>query len=98
MALFGTILEKNNYSFASCIGNLPVLPFPFGADLRIGNEYWYTPVTDGGNFRGFTMSPYTTGSSAPTPDSFRVTKVTDIKTGDTYTVVANQSAVYAATD
>lgn len=93
-----TAIEKNGLSFADCLNNLPVVRLPFGADLRVGNEMWMVPVGEGGVFRGYKHIAYTTGSSAPTPDSFRATTVGDVRTGDFYVIAATADNITAAAD
>lgn len=96
--IFATAIEKDGFTFSDCLNNLPVVPLPYGADLRARREVWMTPVGTNGAFQGYRQTAWVTGSAAPTVDSFRATVVYDAKTGEHYTIVANLSAINGAAD
>lgn len=101
MSLKASVLDKNGVpvgmecAFAG--GTLPVYSIPF-TDLRVVGEFWATPVKDGWIMRGYKYTTTIGTVSAPTVDSFKVTKVEDRLNGTTYVLVADQSAIEGASD
>lgn len=79
------VIQKGNVTFALC--GAQVLAVPCGDDaVGIDGEYWATPVKDNGVFRGYIPRK---AVAAPTYDSFKIVKIYDKQSGNTYWVVGS---------
>jgi hypothetical protein len=94
-----TVLQKNNNNFVCnpCGGYGVDMPVPAGSQSTVGAEYWAVPVKDD-FLQGFKYDVYHSGVAAPTIDSIRCFKVTNLLNSDYYMVVGTiaQYEVYAA--
>jgi hypothetical protein len=99
MPIYASLLERNGIMIGrDCIDSLSVLPvesIPFFDDLQIVDEKYAVPVKDNGLLRGF---KYVSATSAPTPDSFIVTRAKDRITSETYVINATRANLEAATN
>lgn len=94
-----TVLQKNLQTFfCDPCGNYgETLPIPAGEQASVGTEYWAVPLAQDFVQPGFQYVEYT-GQTAPTINSIRCFKLTNLLNSDYFYVVGTiaQYSVYAA--
>lgn len=69
------VIQLNQISYAECGGK--TMDVPCSPDADILGDYWATPIKDSGIVRGYGLTLWASTVAAPTPDSFRVTRLYD---------------------